>query len=236
MVEKLYWLDSYVKEFSANIVAVEGNEVFLDKTAFYPVGGGQPCDTGTILSNDRIYNVVEVKKRENNIVHIVNNADGIKIGECTCMIDWERRYAHMRYHTALHIIDGVVFKQYNGDITGGQIYEDKARMDFNIKDLDREKVQHIIDDSQKVVDDGLRVFPKIISKEEAAAIPNLSRTGPGTDLLAKLEDVRVIEIEGFDMQLDGGTHVANTKEVGKIVLDKYENKGSTNKRITIKLE
>ncbi len=237
MVEKLYWLDSYVREFGATITKVDGNNVYLDKSAFYPTGGEQPNDRGTLVCNDRIYEVVDVSKEGEEIIHALNDADGLEEGdECSCSIDWQRRYGHMRHHTALHIIDGVVFKGYEGRITGGQIYQDRGRMDFDMKGMDRDVMQRVIDGAQKVVEEKRRVYPRIIGKEEAMAIPDLSRTDPGTDLLSKLDEIRVIEIEGFDVQLDGGTHVANTKEVGTIMLDKYENKGSSHKRVTIRLQ
>lgn len=214
--EKLYWEDAYMREFSARITSIQGNEVYLDRTAFYPTGGGQPSDMGKLLSGGREHSVLEAKKDRDMIAHVLDDADGLSLGsEVACTLDWARRYAHMRYHTALHIIDGVVQKAYKGGITGGQIYSDRSRMDFDVPGMDREMVQRIIDDAQKVVDSGHKVTARFLTKEEALAIPDLSRTDPGTNLLAGLDKVRVVDIEGFDMQLDGGTHVSNTKEVGR---------------------
>ncbi len=236
MTERLYWNDPYMKEFEAEVEDVNENGVVLNRTAFYPTGGGQPNDTGTIECNGMLYNVIDVSKDGDTIFHKLDKIDGISKGsKVTGRINWERRYAHMRYHTALHIIDGVVYKKYKGGITGGQIYADRARMDFDMA-IDKETVEKIISEAQKVVDENHDVVAKILSKDEAKGIEGLSRTDPGTELLAKLDSIRVIDIVGFDMQLDGGTHVAKTKEVGKIVLAKYENKGSHNKRITITLE
>ncbi|MCL4373556.1 MAG: alanyl-tRNA editing protein [Candidatus Marsarchaeota archaeon] len=232
MTNKIYLSDSYVREIDAIITGVQGSTITLDKTIFYPTGGGQPCDTGII----GIYKVVDVKKDGDEVAHVLETGPGFGVGDTVhCAIDWDKRYMHMRLHTALHIIDGVVEKLYQGRITGGQIYDDRARMDFDVPGLDRAKAMEIMQSAQKIVSENHKVSAKLISKEEAKAIPNLARTEPGEDLLSKLDTVRIIDIEGFDFQLDGGTHVASTGEVGTIELTKYENKGSHNKRIEIML-
>ena len=236
MVEKLLWKDQYMKVFNATVVASEGG-IELDRTAFYPTGGGQPCDIGTLsLGGDRI-NVVEVKKDGDRIIHLTEKDISITPGTTVVgEIDWGRRYAHMRYHTLLHIVDGVVEKYYGGKVTGGQIYQDRARMDFDIPMMDRQKADEIAAKAQEVIDEKRTVAQKFLSVDEAAAIPNLSRTLPGNELLKKLDSIRVIDIEGFDMQLDGGTHVANTSEIGKIRLDSYESRGAHNKRVSFVIE
>ena len=236
MVEKLFWKDQYMKVFNATVVASEGG-IELDRTAFYPTGGGQPCDIGTLsLGGDRI-NVVEVKKDGDRIIHLTEKDISITPGTAVVgEIDWGRRYAHMRYHTLLHIVDGVVEKYYGGKVTGGQIYQDRARMDFDIPMMDRQKADEIAAKAQEVIDEKRTVAQKFLSVDEAAAIPNLSRTLPGNELLKKLDSIRVIDIEGFDMQLDGGTHVANTSEIGKIRLDSYESRGAHNKRVSFVIE
>ena len=237
MTEKIYQTDSYAKEADAAVTAVNGNEVELDKTIFYPTGGGQPCDTGTLAVNSKAIAVTEVKKDGDRIVHFVDDASSLSEGTAVhCAIDWGRRYIHMRLHTALHIIDGVVEKRYSGKITGGQIYEDRARMDFDVPGLDKTKSQSIIDDAQSIVEEDHPVTVRFMTKAEASKIQGLARTAPGEELLEKLDQIRIIDIEGFDFQLDGGTHVAHTKEVGKIKIIKYENKGAHNKRIEIALE
>ncbi len=242
MTEKLYWGDSYLKEFSATVIGTRMLQdgrvaVLLDKTAFYPTSGGQPSDTGTMSYDGRTVSIVDVFKESNDVFHTVDSAEGMKVGDAVeCKIDWERRYGHMRHHTALHIIDGVVQKRHSGRITGSQIYADRARMDFDIAGMNREMMQEIIEEAQRVVDEDHSVAVKFLTKDEAMAIPDLSRTGPGNELLAGLEKVRVVDIVGFDMQLDGGTHVASTKEVGKIVLKEYKNNGAHNKRVYITLQ
>ncbi|MGC8537693.1 MAG: alanyl-tRNA editing protein [Candidatus Micrarchaeia archaeon] len=238
MAEKLYLTDSYLKEFRARITSIDGNRIYLDKTAFYPSGGGQPSDSGTLIDevNSKSVAILDVEKNGDEVAHIVGSEHDFAIGNSVIgKIDWEKRYAHMRYHTALHIIDGVVHRDYQGSITGGQIYGDRARMDFDVPNMDKNMMLSILEKAQNVVNESHTVSVKFLGKEEALSIKELSRTDPGNELLQKLDTVRVIDIEGFDMQMDGGTHVANTKEVGSISMLSYENKGSHNKRVTIKL-
>lgn len=236
MVEKIYLKDAYVKDFEAMVSSVDNGIVELDRTAFYPTGGGQPSDSGTISFGNRTYKVIEVSKSGDSVLHKMESTAGLEAGaKVEGHLDWERRYMHMRLHTALHIIDGVVHKSLDGDITGGQIYDDRARMDFDVPGLDRPKVEKLIGAAQEIVDKKLKVSVKFMSKEEAVAVPGIARTAPGEELLHKLDTIRIIDIEGFDFQLDGGTHVANTSEVGRIDMVKYENKGSHNKRIEIAL-
>jgi len=235
LTEKIYLKDSYIKEIEASITSIDGNKITLDKTIFYPVGGGEPCDTGKIELNNHTYNVIEVKKSDDEVVHLLDNVAGLSIGDKVhCKIDWEKRYAYMKFHTALHVIDAVLIRSYtNGKITGGQIYETKARADFDITGFDKQAILKLIDETQKVIDEGHDVYVKFLSKEEAQKIPNLARTEPGEELLKNLDVVRIIEIDGLDFQLDGGMHVANTKEIGKLKLLNYENKGSHRKRVEI---
>jgi len=239
LTEKLYLTDSYLKEFEAKVISLNESEglVELDKTAFYPTGGGQPSDTGVIEFNGKSYSVSDVSKSGDRVFHKVSDTSGLSEGATVKgRIDWDKRYQHMKYHTALHIIDGVVFKEGNGSMTGGQIYDDRARADFDILGLDKDKVLKILEESQQVIDNALPVEVKFLTKEEAEKVPELARTEPGKELMKKLDTFRIIDIKGFDFQLDGGTHVKNTSELGRIELSKYENKGSHNKRIEITLK
>ncbi|MEM3227349.1 MAG: alanyl-tRNA editing protein [Candidatus Micrarchaeaceae archaeon] len=234
--EKIYLNDAYVKEFDAKVREINGNTIVLDRTAFYPTGGGQPYDTGAIMRGNSIFKVIETKKDGETVLHILERPFDGAVGEAVHgVIDWERRYMHMRLHTAIHVIDAVMEKRKSGAITGGQIYDDRARVDFDMPEMDREKANAVLEEAQKVIDEGKKVYPKLLSKEDAIGVENLSRTEPGRKLMESLKEVRVIVIEGFDMQMDGGTHVSNTKEIGRLELAKYENKGSHNKRIEIKL-
>jgi misacylated tRNA(Ala) deacylase len=237
MVEKVYLQDAYLKELESKVASVNGKEVQLDRTIFYPTGGGVLNDTGTISLNGNSYNVVDVKKAEDSVIHILENDSDLKIGDTVnCKIEWERRYSLMRYHTAAHVVGGVFEHRYGAMYTGGQIYTDRARFDFDVPNMTKELTIQILNESQEVIDSGRDVIAKIISKEEALSIPNLARTEPGRELLKKLEVIRVVEIKDFDTQLDGGLHVRNTKEIGKVELSEFVNKGSKRKRIEIVLK
>ncbi|MGC8676324.1 MAG: alanyl-tRNA editing protein [Candidatus Micrarchaeia archaeon] len=238
MTEKVYLRDSYAKDLDAKIERAQANELVLDKTIFYPGGGGQPCDTGTISIGSKEYKVVETKKNGAEIVHVLDSAAEAQADtDVHCRLDWQKRYAYMRYHTALHVLGGVIAHSYDASAiaTGGQIFYDKARMDFDMPSLNRELLEKIINDANAVVAEGRKVTAKEITRSEALSIENLARTEPGKKLIERLDIVRVVEIEGLDMQADGGTHVANTKEVGEMRLLKFENKGSHNKRVEITL-
>ncbi|WP_048059436.1 alanyl-tRNA editing protein AlaXM [Picrophilus oshimae] len=238
MTERLFWKDMYMKEFDATVLNVNGDEVILDRTCFYPTGGGQPNDTGLLLKDDKKYQVIDVYKNNDDIIHKISGDVPGRGDKLHGIIDWDRRYSLMRYHTAVHIIDGVVKNYYNdhGMLTGGQLYTDHARVDFDFDDINRELIETIINQSNEIIEKGLNVFEKTLTRDEALAIPDLARTEPGRRLIESLDYVRVIEIEGFDMQSDGGTHVKNTSEVGKIIIKKIENKGRGHKRLEFTLQ
>ena len=238
MTEKIYLKDSYAKDTNASITSINNNEITLDRTVFYPTGGGEPCDTGTIELNDHTYLVVEVKKAGDEVLHVIDKTDGLNIGsKVYCKIDWEKRYSYMRLHTALHVIDAALIKLHNNaKMTGGQISEAKARADFDIVGFDKQAALRLINEAQLIVDESHKVLVKFLSKDDAIKIKGLARTEPGEELLKSLDVVRIVEIEGVDFQLDGGTHVANTREIGKINLLGYENKGSHHKRIEISVD
>jgi misacylated tRNA(Ala) deacylase len=240
MAQLLYLEDSYLKEIKAKVVdekEIEGKKaVVLDRTIFYPTSGGQANDTGKLVVDGKEIEVYDVKKIDNEVFHFVKTNENLVSKEAICKIDWEKRYMHMRLHSALHLIDGVIvryFKELNAFITGSAIFDDYARVDFDFENGTREVLQKIIDKSNEVAEQGLEIRAKVLPKEEALKNPNLIRTIPGRELIEKLENVRVIEIVGLDEQMDAGTHVKNTKEIGKIVLSSYESKGKHNKRAKI---
>ncbi|MDE1825003.1 MAG: alanyl-tRNA editing protein [Candidatus Micrarchaeota archaeon] len=237
MMEKLYWKDAYAKEFDALVTRVEGNAIYLDRTAFYPVGGGQPCDTGTILVGGKEYRITEVSKDGEDVKHMSDAAFEAKAGDkAHGKIDWEKRHAYMKLHTALHLLDALMInEQGTGMITGGQIYQDRARIDIDGDGITREKVQGMVDRANEVIRKGRDVLSKQITREDALANPILARTQPGRKLIESLLSVRVVEIAGLDEQIDGGTHVSNVSEIGRITLGSFKNNGRHHKRIEIKL-
>lgn len=237
MTERLYWKDAYLKEFDSVVESVDGNLIVLRETAFYPTGGGVMNDTGALKINGSECKVTDVTKEGDRIFHHVEAALQAKPGDAVHgAIDWDRRYSLMRYHTAVHLMDGIVEKKYRaGGITGGQIFPDRARIDFGLDGLNRELAQKIVDETNSAANEGHKVSSKMISRDEALSMPNLARTEPGRKLIESMPEVRVVEIEGIDVQSDGGLHVANTREIGKIVLGSFQNKGKHSKRIEITL-
>lgn len=234
MTEWLFWKDPYQKEFDAKVISLNGNELVLDKTCFYPTGGGQICDTGEING----IKVLDVKKDDNDTVtHFLESEANFKVGDnIRGKIDWDRRYNIMKLHTSAHIIDFILIKNYgNVMFTGSQIYPDRARMDFNIEKLDDETVKNVEEKSNEIVNTNIDVISRIISREEFETNPNLKRLADVSHY-EKYKTFRVVEIKDIDVQLDGGTHVAKTGEIGKIKIIKRENKGKNNRRITIIVE
>jgi misacylated tRNA(Ala) deacylase len=223
-----------MKEFDAKVLNVEGNKVILDKTCFYATSGGQPNDTGKLNEID----VVDVFYDQNeNIVHILEKEPNFKIGDVVHgVIDWDRRYKIMRLHTAIHIISAVIVKNFgNVSITGSQIYPDRARVDFSLEKLDENIVKFIEEKANEVVRMNLPVIARIITKEELEANLSYYRLADRYHY-EKFKILRVVEIKDLDAQLDGGTHVKSTGEVGSIKIVKRENKGKFNRRIVIQVE
>ena len=232
----LYMDDSYTTDFTATIAEVtDKDEVVLDRTLFYPTGGGQPNDTGVIRSADMSWNVSKVRKRGPTVFHTIEGENTPSVGdEVSASIDWDRRYKLMRTHTALHVLCGVIFKEYGASVTGANIQLDKARMDFELGDLNPERVEHIENRVNEEIDAHRPVTWKSVPREEAFQIPDLIRTKINL-LPPQIEEVRIVEIDGVDLQADGGTHVRNTEEIGHIRVIGTRSKGRSNKRIEIEL-
>jgi misacylated tRNA(Ala) deacylase len=239
MTELLYQTDSYLQSFDAEVIDVdEDNQgVILDKTAFYPGGGGQPADVGTLTVGDKTYPVSRVKRIDGKYVHLLAGDDALPAVGTTVhgQIDWERRYQLMRTHTAMHILCGVVFRDYGAQVTGGNMDPLKGRMDFEFESMHKELVEEITKAINVEVEKGHNVKVAILPREEAFQIPDLIRTK--INLLPEgIKEVRTIEIVGLDLQADGGTHVKNTAEVGRIQVTDYKSKGKINKRIYVELQ
>lgn len=231
-MELLFRDDPYLKSCEASVLSAGPEGIRLDRTVFYPMGGGQPGDSGYLtLEDGSRLPVVDARKGDSHedVVHILEEgaeppAPGTKV---TAEIDWERRHRLMRMHTCLHLLCSVI----TGDVTGGQIGESKSRLDFNLPDtsLDKEQITEALN---RLVREDHPVTPRWISDEELAAQPELVRTmsvkppsGGGR--------VRLLDIPGVDLQPCGGTHVQRTGEIGKIKVGKIENKGRQNRRVNI---
>jgi misacylated tRNA(Ala) deacylase len=236
MADVLYHTDAYLKEFDAVVTAVDGNKVALDRTAFYPGGGGQPNDVGTLTAaNDETWNVVKVSKQGADVWHELDR-EAPPIGTPVHgAIDWDRRYKLMRTHTAMHILCGVIFRDYGASVTGGNMEPLKGRMDFEFETMRQEFVKQIEEKINVEVANARPTRVKILPRAEAFLIPDLIRTK--INLLPEgISEIRTIEIVGLDLQADGGTHVANTSEVGRIRVVDYKSKGKINKRIEVALD
>ena len=239
MTELLYQTDSYLKEFAAVITSadVENRTVILDRSAFYPGGGGQPCDFGTLQVNGVVYPVEKVKKMGDDVLHFLGGNEPLPVpgSESFGTLDWVRRFQLMRTHSAMHILCGTVFREYGAKVAGGDMDPLKGRMDFEFETMRGELVREIEAAVNLEVAQSREIRVKILPREEAFQIPDLIRTK--INLLPEgITQVRTIEIVGLDLQADGGTHVANTAEVGKIKVVDYKSKGAINKRIYVEVE
>ena len=229
MTEPTYLKEWYLKELKATVQKVEGTKIVLDKTIFYPTGGGQPHDTGILAKDGEQFSVKNVAKQSGIIFHEVDK-EGLKPGDnVLCKIDWQRRHMLMRYHTAAHILIAVINK-YTGAVgTGNQLEGDGSRIDFNIENFDRGKMQEYITEANKESARNLPVTTEFLSRAQAEQDPSLSKLAMG--LPPGIKEIRVIQIGDVDRQADGGLHVQNTSEIGMIEVTKYENRGAKNKRL-----
>jgi misacylated tRNA(Ala) deacylase len=238
MTELLYQTDSYLRDFSAEVIGSDAEQhgVFLDRTAFYPGGGGQPHDDGHFLIDGIEIPVIKTKRVKGQVVHYFpEDMPLLQTGtRLTGVLNWEKRYALMRTHTALHILCGVVFRDYGAQVTGGDMDPLNGRMDFEFETMQKELVADIERAINLEVQENRTIRVEILPREEAFQIPDLIRTK--INLLPQgITEVRVVEIEGLDLQADGGTHVHATGEVGSINVVDYKSKGKINKRIYIQL-
>lgn len=232
MVEELFRQDAYLKQVDAIVTAVEDRGVRLDRSIFYPTGGGQPGDTGVLRWDGGEAKVTDTVKADGNDVLLVLAADSPKPAVGTtvrCELDWERRYKHMRMHTALHVMSAVI----KGNVTGGQVNADKSRLDFNLEGEVPTK-EWVTEEINKILSVDHPVVPQWVTDEELNSRPELVKTmsvrpptGQGR--------VRLLAIDGVDLQACGGTHVARTAEIGRVECIKVENKGKMNRRFIIAL-
>jgi misacylated tRNA(Ala) deacylase len=235
VTDLLYLTDSYVRHFEAVITGHVAGGVVLDRTAFFPGGGGQPADSGILLAAGGEWPVAGLKRVSGQLAHLIEG-DLPEIGTAvTGQLDWERRYQLMRTHTAMHVLCGVIWRDYHASVTGGNMEPLQGRMDFEFETMRQELVAEIEAAVNREIDAGRPVQVKILPRAEAFQIPDLIRTK--INLLPEgIQEVRTVEIVGLDLQADGGTHVANTAEVGRVRVVDYKSKGKINKRIYLELK
>jgi len=234
VTELLYLKDHYMREFDARVAKAESDAIVLDRTAFYPTGGGQPNDTGHIHWDSGEAQVVDVSKKTGTVLHKLKGGPPAEGTAVHGSVDWDRRYVFMRYHSALHVLCGLVYHTYGGLVTGGQIYLDRARMDFDLQEINPDRVHEIEIACNRVIQEAHPISIRFLPRDEAMKQPDLIRTKINL-LPPEITEVRVVDIEGVDFQADGGTHVANTKEIQGIKVVKTDNKGKINRRMEIVL-
>ncbi len=235
MTQALYLKDPYLKEFETTVLEVNNKFIILDKTLFYPNSGGQPNDTGKLinLATNEEFEVVFVKKIKNNISHEVDK-EGLKEDDkVKGILNWDKRYYFMRAHTSAHVISAVIFNETKAQITGNQLSEDKIRIDFNLENFNREQIKDFETKSNELLSKDLPVLTYFLPTDEAFKIPEVFRLK--NVLPPTIKEIRIVEIQDFDKQACGGTHINNLKEIGKIEMIKAENKGKDNRRIYYKI-
>lgn len=235
------WMESidacYLTDFEATITAVEDDHIFLDRTLFYPLGGGQNWDTGSLNADKGKVEIIEVKGR-GDVQHFVAEGHGLQVGEeVTGAIDWERRYAHMRMHTAQHLVSGIVYEMFHGTRTvGNQIHQDRSRIDFQPIKFDDEMLAEVIAEANEVIKSALPVSCEIMTRSQINQIMPPERTN--MDLLPiSVKELRVIRIgEKTDLCPCAGTHVKNLQEIGEIELLGKKSKGKMTQRVSYTLK
>ena len=240
MTEELFAHDAYLRSCDATVVDVRDVGVVLDRTVFYPRGGGQPGDSGTMRWDGGDCRVDDtVKSRDDGaIVHVIDPATPPPpVGAAlTAELDWDRRYRHLRTHTALHVLSGVVFADFGAKVTGGNMDSSGvARMDFELDGISQAFGHDVERRLNERLAQDVPVNVHLLPRAEALADPDLIRTKVSL-IPDSVDPIRVIDITGIDKQADGGTHVASTGEVGRVKVVKTESKGKANKRIRIQLE
>lgn len=244
--ELLCLKDGYLRECGAKIIeAPAPGKIVLDKTVFYPQGGGQPSDRGKIFvetdsangGSKKEFIVREARKEGGKVIHFLEGTEtedaGLQRGEeVTCVVDWQRRYALMRMHTAAHVLGSLMYRQ-GWLITGNQLGEEESRFDFSMQEFDRNKFGEVVQQANAELAKAIELKIYELPREEALKIPEVVKLAGA--LPPTIPVLRIVEIPGVDLQADGGTHVRNTAEVGSASISRLENKGAKNKRVYFKL-
>ncbi len=234
MTELLYLKDCYLKECTAKVVSVGSHDgsvlIELDQTIFYPTGGGQPSDSGQIISGQgTVFEVNSVYKFQGKVLHVVDK-EGLSVDDSvSCKVDWERRYRHMRMHTAAHIISDLFEAENDTLVSGNQLGLEKSRIDLTLENFDREHMESFEGKANDVIAKGLPIKKYFLSREEAEKDQGLFTLLKGFS--DEIKEVRIVDIVGFDKSACGGTHLDNTSEIKGIKFLKFENRGAKRRRI-----
>ncbi len=231
MTRKLYWDEPYSREFTATVEEIDGNNAVLDRTLFYPRGGGVTCDVGTLGGTS----VAETIKSEDKILHSLASTPGFGQGDhVNGELDWGRRHRLMRMHTAGHLLSAILYTKVNARITGNQIDIDRSRMDFNLEAFDRAQIEGFVREANNLIEKDAAVKTYFMERDEALKHHELVKLAEAFPPAEK--QLRIVEIEGIDRQADGGLHVQRLREIESIRLLKLENKGKTNRRLYYDLQ
>lgn len=237
MTERIYSTDSYAAEMTAGVLAADADDrrVLLDRTVFYPGGGGQPIDQGALWVGDERLEVVRITQDANGVWHWLDQDPPRAGTRVEGRIDWGRRYRLMRTHTSLHALCGVVWDRFKSPVTGGNMEPGRGRLDFELPDWDPENRDPLEEALNSAIARSLPIEVSFMPREEADADPSLIRTKVNL-IPPSVREVRVIDIVGLDRQADGGTHVRSTEEVGRVKITKVESKGRGFRRIRLALD
>lgn len=231
LTQRLYWDEPYSRAFTAKVEELNGTNVVLDRTLFYPRGGGVSCDIGTIGGTS----VVETTKSDDKILHSLASTPGFGKGDrVDGELDWGRRHRLMRMHTAGHLLSAILYTKVNARITGNQIDVDRSRMDFNLEAFDRAQIEGFVQEANSLIKKDASVRTYFMERDEALGRSELVKLAEAFPSAEK--QLRIVEIEGIDKQADGGLHVRRLGEIGGIQLLKLENKGKTNRRLYYDLQ
>ncbi|SFD88353.1 Ala-tRNA(Pro) hydrolase [Lentibacillus persicus] len=234
MAVEQFTIDSYKKTGSANITRIEGNKIILDKTIFYPSGGGQEHDTGYFIQDDGAFKVEKVKRENGEIIHYVEPHNNLKLSSVNMQLDWERRYKFMRHHTMLHVLSSVLNRNYNALCTGNQINVHKSRIDFNnVAHLTDNDWRDVIKETNREIQSAHKVSSRLLPRELASDVSNMAKTVINL-IPSSVREIRLVKIGEIDEQPCGGTHVKNTKEIGEIFLEKVKSKGKGITRLDVR--
>ncbi len=239
LTELIYQKDSYLKELVAEVVKVDESKIYLDRTIFHPKSGGVDNDVGKFIreSDGAEYSVISVyyDRVSGEVIHEVEEGHDLRAGDrVKCLIDWERRYRLMRLHTAAHILSAIMYRDYGALVTGGNVSPDKAYDDFSLEVMDKAVFENAVAKANEVVKRSLPVKVYWLPREEALKIPGVVKLA--SKMPPEVKELRIVEIPGIDIQADGGPHVRNTYEIGRIVLIKAVNKGRKRKRLYYTVE
>ena len=234
MTDEIASRDAYARRMTAQVLTADGEGVILDATVFYPRGGGQPGDTGVLTWEGGSAQVADTVKRAGEVLHVIAGSPPAPGSSVEGVIDWDRRHLLMRTHTALHVLSAVVWRDYGAKVTGGNMEPGEARMDFELEGISVEFGREVEARVNAALAAGHQVTVRFLPRGEALADPDLIRTKVNL-IPESVDPIRVIAIGDLDLQADGGTHVANTSEVGPIQVVGTESKGKGNKRMRIKL-